>query len=262
MGKLEKGVVLGVLFLISVIMVLSISTGEANDDGADLEPLESRVAQLPIDRSPETSTPLERSELPGIVDRAADAEANQLADVDLLPTDGPGTLAAPGAPGAASELQEAPSNNVGLLNSSVGDPDVTANGPIGGLRIQSGWDLKSVAGLERSPNPSFLIHVCARGETYEGLARKLYADVGKAELLRRNNEGLTRLEAGLEILVPVSDDRGPDAGDYVVQDGESLWVISKRFYGKGSRWGEIFEANRDLLTSPESVRKGMTLRIP
>ncbi|MFT5051427.1 MAG: nucleoid-associated protein YgaU [Chlamydiales bacterium] len=255
MGKLEKGVVLGVLFLISVIMVLSINTGTPDAGELGHEPLENRVAQLPVDRSPETSTPLERQDRHAVGVQPQVDEQSELAQPEYVDN------LAPLAP-SSEDLANPSPDNVGLLNSSVGESDALPDRLVGGLRIESDWDLKSVAGLERSLNPAFLIHSCARGETYEGLARKLYGDVAKAELLRRNNEGLKRLEAGLEILIPVSDDRGPDAGNYVVQDGESLWVISKRFYGKGSRWGEIFEANREVLTSPESVRKGMTLRIP
>ena len=51
---------------------------------------------------------------------------------------------------------------------------------------------------------------------------------------------------------------------YVVKRGESLWTIAARpeIYGKAMRWKRIFEANRDILKDPNSVREGMTLRIP
>jgi LysM repeat protein len=56
-----------------------------------------------------------------------------------------------------------------------------------------------------------------------------------------------------------------DAFDtYVVQKGDSLWSISAKpeVYGKASGWRRIFEANRDLLKSPDRVKVGMTLKIP
>ena len=51
---------------------------------------------------------------------------------------------------------------------------------------------------------------------------------------------------------------------YVVQKGESLWSIAAKpeVYGKATRWRRIFDANRDLLKSPDRVRPGMTLKIP
>ena len=51
---------------------------------------------------------------------------------------------------------------------------------------------------------------------------------------------------------------------YVVQKGDSLWTIAAKpeIYGKATRWRRIFDANRDLLKSPERLRAGMTLKIP
>lgn len=51
---------------------------------------------------------------------------------------------------------------------------------------------------------------------------------------------------------------------YIVQKGESLWTISKKpeIYGKATYWRRIFDANRDILKSPDKVRAGMKLKIP
>ena len=51
---------------------------------------------------------------------------------------------------------------------------------------------------------------------------------------------------------------------YVVQKGDSLWSIAAKpeVYGKASRWRQIFDANRDLLKSPDQLKHGMTLKIP
>lgn len=51
---------------------------------------------------------------------------------------------------------------------------------------------------------------------------------------------------------------------YVVQRGDSLWSIAAKpeIYGKATRWRQIFEANRDLLKSPDRLRAGLTLKIP
>ena len=51
---------------------------------------------------------------------------------------------------------------------------------------------------------------------------------------------------------------------YVVQKGDSLWSIAAKpeIYGKASKWRLIFDANRELLKSPDRVKAGMTLKIP
>jgi len=49
---------------------------------------------------------------------------------------------------------------------------------------------------------------------------------------------------------------------YVVQPGDTLSSISKKFYGTASKWRLIFKANRDKLASPESLSRGQTLRLP
>ncbi len=49
---------------------------------------------------------------------------------------------------------------------------------------------------------------------------------------------------------------------YVVQPGDTLSSISKRFYGTSNRWRQIFKANRDRLASPESLSQGQTIRLP
>jgi len=49
---------------------------------------------------------------------------------------------------------------------------------------------------------------------------------------------------------------------YVVQSGDSLSKIAKRFYGKASLWPRIHEANRDLIENPDLIQVGWTLKIP
>lgn len=49
---------------------------------------------------------------------------------------------------------------------------------------------------------------------------------------------------------------------YVVQPGDTLGKISIRFYGTSSRYMDIYEANRDKLSSPSSIEVGQELVIP
>ena len=49
---------------------------------------------------------------------------------------------------------------------------------------------------------------------------------------------------------------------YVVQSGDTLSKISEKFYGTANRWNDIFQANRDTLSSARSLRVGQELLIP
>ena len=49
---------------------------------------------------------------------------------------------------------------------------------------------------------------------------------------------------------------------YVVQPGDTLGKISVRFYGTSRRYMDIYNANRDVLSSPGSLQVGQELRIP
>ena len=49
---------------------------------------------------------------------------------------------------------------------------------------------------------------------------------------------------------------------YVVQSGDSLYAISRKFYGDSSFIDLIFEANRDVMPSKNSLNVGQELRIP
>jgi len=49
---------------------------------------------------------------------------------------------------------------------------------------------------------------------------------------------------------------------YTVQPGDSLSKISKQFYGNASEYMKIFEANRNQLDNPNTIRPGQQLIIP
>jgi nucleoid-associated protein YgaU len=59
---------------------------------------------------------------------------------------------------------------------------------------------------------------------------------------------------------------GSDAFDatqyHEVVSGDTLWKISERYYGDGSLYKNIFEANQDILKDPNVIKVGQKLRIP
>ena len=54
----------------------------------------------------------------------------------------------------------------------------------------------------------------------------------------------------------------PAAKTYTVQKGDSLWAIAARFYGKGSDYAKIYEANGDKISNPSLIYPGQVLTLP
>jgi len=57
-------------------------------------------------------------------------------------------------------------------------------------------------------------------------------------------------------------DDGAASQFHEVVSGDTLWAVSKKYYGKGSRYMEIFEANKPMLSHPEKIYVDQMLRIP
>jgi len=49
---------------------------------------------------------------------------------------------------------------------------------------------------------------------------------------------------------------------YTVQKGDTLWKISRQFYGSGKEWRKIFQANQDTISNPDKIKSGIEIRIP
>ena len=56
----------------------------------------------------------------------------------------------------------------------------------------------------------------------------------------------------------------PSAGGdtYVVQRGNSLWLIARQIYGNGSRYTAIYRANQDLIDDPDRIYPGQQFKVP
>ncbi|MDP8265591.1 MAG: LysM peptidoglycan-binding domain-containing protein [Candidatus Aceula meridiana] len=49
--------------------------------------------------------------------------------------------------------------------------------------------------------------------------------------------------------------------DYTVQKGDTLQKISKKIYDTYKRWYEIYDLNKDTLSSPDRIKPGMIIKI-
>jgi phage tail protein X len=49
---------------------------------------------------------------------------------------------------------------------------------------------------------------------------------------------------------------------YVIERGDTLSHIAKRYYGKASSWPRLFEANREVIQDPDKIFPGQKIRVP
>lgn len=123
-----------------------------------------------------------------------------------------------------------------------------------------------------------------RGDTLSGICAEKYGDAGLFPALQKAN-GLKSpdLVPGQTISLPPraaltsnSPQTAPPAQPeqpaptetvrknrtYTVQKGDMLERIARRELGDGRRANEIFEMNRDQLSSPDDIQPGMVLKLP
>ena len=56
--------------------------------------------------------------------------------------------------------------------------------------------------------------------------------------------------------------RKPNGRTYIVQPGDTLASISRKFYGSRARWKQILKANRNDIDDPKKLEAGQRLIIP
>ncbi|MCA9400789.1 MAG: LysM peptidoglycan-binding domain-containing protein [Candidatus Omnitrophica bacterium] len=64
---------------------------------------------------------------------------------------------------------------------------------------------------------------------------------------------------------PSASSSGASGGsyiEYVIQKDDTLQKISKKFYDSYSKWTKIYEANKNVIKSPDRIAPGTTIRIP
>ena len=52
------------------------------------------------------------------------------------------------------------------------------------------------------------------------------------------------------------------AQSYTVKRGDNLWNIAKKYYGKGSLWTKIYNANKGKIKNPNLIYPGQKFTIP
>lgn len=79
----------------------------------------------------------------------------------------------------------------------------------------------------------------------------------KIILAAGNVEGIAQVEDAIE---PASNEAAAEF--HTVEKGDTLWAVSSKAYGDGSKYMAIFEANKPMLSDPDKIYPGQVLRIP
>ena len=85
-------------------------------------------------------------------------------------------------------------------------------------------------------------------------------DKPKKEPVKKEKADFSNVQSGSSSTAPEARPAG--AQTYTVKAGDTLWAISERFYGEGSQWSRIHEANRGLIQDPDLIQPGWVLTIP
>ena len=98
---------------------------------------------------------------------------------------------------------------------------------------------------------------------------KIYAIVDTVEekeeliLLAGNTPGVAKVEDAVKVKPEGAEEVSTGSPNfYTVAAGDTLNDIAQRELGDGERFMEIFQANRNTLSDPNSISVGQTLRIP
>ncbi len=92
----------------------------------------------------------------------------------------------------------------------------------------------------------------------------------KMVLCAGNQYGISQVDCKLTVNQPPQAAAAPteaapaavESAFYTVQPGDTLGKIAAQHYGDAGKYPVIFEANRPMLTDPDKIYPGQTLRIP
>ncbi len=83
----------------------------------------------------------------------------------------------------------------------------------------------------------------------------------KAILIAGNIEGISKVNADQLVLLPEIAPE-PESKFYTIQKGDTLWKIASTFYGDGSKYPSIVEANLEVIKDADLIYPGQNIRIP
>ena len=83
----------------------------------------------------------------------------------------------------------------------------------------------------------------------------------KTVLVLGNTNGIASVEDNMTVALK-EEEVIVEAKFHAVVSGDNLGKIAKEYYGNAMKYTEIFEANKPMLSHPDKIYVGQTLRIP
>ena len=127
---------------------------------------------------------------------------------------------------------------------------------IGGEEAPAPEDLKKEVeslGLDASG-----VEIETEGDKVKVSGKSLTQELREKIVLAVGNvAGVAAVEDNIE-----AEDAAPEAVFHTVEKGDTLWAVSSKAYGDGSKYMKIFEANKPMLSDPDKIYPGQVLRIP
>ncbi|MBM3976794.1 MAG: LysM peptidoglycan-binding domain-containing protein [Planctomycetes bacterium] len=260
MGKVEKLVVLTVLFLTAIVIAVTLRKGD--------------------DKAKTGTDPLNSAEKALLQQPAPGAGAQQPAG--LLSSNLQPNLQSGNAGAQPSE----PRLDAGAAPALVSGPAVVGTPAPASVGL-----VKNASGLRPGITADVMVYDWKSGDTWSSVAKTIYGDARYETQLRATNADVKQPKAGEPILVPTVELPGyaapkldapkavaPTAEKapteptavaatgggrtHTVKAGDSLSSIAKQYYGSASKWKTIADANKTTLKDPNKLKLGMKLSIP
>ena len=139
-------------------------------------------------------------------------------------------------------------------------------------------------GSQEIPPPEVSVHDVTPGESLRAICRRYYGKADLADPLARYN-GVSDpnvLSIGRQLRIPsaavlldpaarwtakqehtnAASSTNARSVTYTIKPGESLSEIALRLLNSATRWEQLYELNRDVLSDPDEIRAGTVITIP
>lgn len=98
------------------------------------------------------------------------------------------------------------------------------------------------------------------GDKYISFQLVEYRPYGKKSVVVMPTPTVT--VASVKEVIPTPPVNPKSNGTHVVQPGDTLWAIAKKYYGNGNQYTKIYNANKDKIKNPNLIYPGQKLVIP